>query len=236
MNKDAYYFPHDSNAKDDPKCIMLIEELGAEGYGIFWILIETLRDQPGYKAEIRILPAIARRYNTTTEKVKAVVMRYELFLVEDEKFFFSPSLIERMKPLEAKREQRRLAGIKSGEARRLQAKNERTMNDRSTDDEQVKESKVKKSKVKKSNFKPPELIEVQEYMMEYTGNDSQAERFVDFYESKGWYVGKNKMKDWKAAARNWLRSDKPKNNDYATDGLDTEKFKEQFDRIYSQKL
>ena len=31
-----------------------------------------------------------------------------------------------------------------------------------------------------------------------------AQRFHDFYSSKGWMVGKNKMKDWKAAARNWL--------------------------------
>ena len=35
--KDAYYFSHYSNAKDDFKCMLLIEELGLEGYGIFWI-------------------------------------------------------------------------------------------------------------------------------------------------------------------------------------------------------
>jgi len=46
--KNAYYFSHDSNAKDDPKCVLLIEQLGLEGYGIYWILIEILRDQPGY--------------------------------------------------------------------------------------------------------------------------------------------------------------------------------------------
>ena len=37
------YFPHDSNAKDDPKCMVLIDQLGMEGYGIYWVLIE-LRD------------------------------------------------------------------------------------------------------------------------------------------------------------------------------------------------
>ena len=42
MSKDAYYFSHDSNAKDDPKCMVLIDQLGLEGYGIFWVLIETL--------------------------------------------------------------------------------------------------------------------------------------------------------------------------------------------------
>jgi hypothetical protein len=152
MSKDAYYFPHDSNAKDDPKCIMLIEELGVEGYGIFWVLIETLRDQPGYKADIRILPAIARRYNTTTEKVKAVVTRYGLFEVEDDQFFYSNSLIKRMRPLEDKREQARLAGIRSGEIRRLKAKNERAFNGCSTDAEPVNKSKVKESKEEHTNY------------------------------------------------------------------------------------
>ena len=38
MSKDAYYFTHDSNAKDDPKCALLIDQLGMEGYGIYWML------------------------------------------------------------------------------------------------------------------------------------------------------------------------------------------------------
>lgn len=112
MTKDAYWFKHDSNAKDDPKCIILIEELGLEGYGIFWVLIETLRDQPELEASLRILPAIARRYNTSFEKVKSVVFRYELFSVVDDKFFFSESLKERMKPLMEKKERNSISGIK----------------------------------------------------------------------------------------------------------------------------
>jgi hypothetical protein len=45
MAKDAYYFSHDSNSQDDPKCMMLIDQLGMEGYGIFWALIEKLRNE-----------------------------------------------------------------------------------------------------------------------------------------------------------------------------------------------
>ena len=85
--KDCYYFPHDSNAKDDPKCVMLIEQLGLEGYGAFWVLIETLRDQPGHKYPISLIPAIARRYNTTTEKMSVVVRNYGLFSIENDEFF-----------------------------------------------------------------------------------------------------------------------------------------------------
>lgn len=100
MGKDSFWFRHDSNAKDDPKCILLIEQLGPEGYGIFWILIELLRDQQGYKYPIALLPSIARRYNTTLEKVKAVVNGYGLFIVEGDEFFFSASLINRMGALD----------------------------------------------------------------------------------------------------------------------------------------
>ena len=39
------------------------------------------------------------------------------------------------------------------------------------------------------------------------GNKVDPQAFVDFYESKGWMVGKNKMKNWKAAVRTWVRKD-----------------------------
>ena len=39
------------------------------------------------------------------------------------------------------------------------------------------------------------------------GNSVDPQSFVDFYESKGWMIGKNKMKDWKAAVRTWERSE-----------------------------
>ena len=46
MSKDCYYFPHDSNAKDDPKCVLMIEQLGMEGYGIYWMLVCLLYTSP----------------------------------------------------------------------------------------------------------------------------------------------------------------------------------------------
>lgn len=57
----------------------------------------------------------------------------------------------------------------------------------------------------KGRFIPPTISDVISYMLECGINDSkEAEKFVNFYASKGWYVGKNKMKDWKAAVRNWI--------------------------------
>ena len=61
-------------------------------------------------------------------------------------------------------------------------------------------------KKKTSRFVPPTVEEVKQYCLEnsYT---LDAHRFVDFYECKGWMVGKNKMKNWKAAVRTWVRKD-----------------------------
>lgn len=75
------------------------------------------------------------------------------------------------------------------------------------------ESKVKESKVKEI-FKKPTQTEISEYAKE-TRLSLDAERFVDFYESKGWMVGKNKMKDWKAAVRNWTRNQQNNHNNSA---------------------
>ena len=69
-----------------------------------------------------------------------------------------------------------------------------------------KDTKVSKEK---AHFVPPTLENVIGYCQE-KGYKVDAHRFIDFYESKGWMVGKNKMKDWKAALRNWARQDNAK--------------------------
>ena len=59
-------------------------------------------------------------------------------------------------------------------------------------------------------FTPPTVEDVEAYCRE-RGNAVDAQRFVDFYASKGWKVGKVGMKDWHAAVRNWERQDSTKN-------------------------
>ena len=66
-----------------------------------------------------------------------------------------------------------------------------------------KDTKVSKEK---AHFVPPTLENVIGYCQE-NGLKIDAQRFIDFYESKGWMIGKNKMKDWKAAVRNWSRQE-----------------------------
>lgn len=59
----------------------------------------------------------------------------------------------------------------------------------------------------RARFTPPSVEEVKAYCEE-AGISVDAQHFVDYYESNGWIVGKTKMKDWKATARNWARRDK----------------------------
>ena len=59
----------------------------------------------------------------------------------------------------------------------------------------------------KSKFKKPSIEDVKEYVKEQ-GYRMDPVKFYDHYESNGWLVGRNKMKDWKAAVRNWEHRDK----------------------------
>lgn len=71
-------------------------------------------------------------------------------------------------------------------------------------------SNTKISNTKKYNsvrFSPPTLDEVTAYCQERKNNVNPA-RFIDYYTANGWKVGKNPMRDWKAAVRNWERSDR----------------------------
>lgn len=58
---------------------------------------------------------------------------------------------------------------------------------------------------KTKRFSPPTIQEVKNYCLDRK-NNVNSERFIDHYTSNGWMVGKNKMKDWKAAVRTWEKS------------------------------
>jgi len=153
MKKDAYYFSHDSNAKDDPKIMIMVEQLGLESYGIFWVLLETLREQADYKCPLILLRPLARRFATTFEKINAVVQNYDLFIIENEEFFYSESLMARMLVLNDKRE-------KARNAINTRWNRQKALQENAQNDTEVirpyngsNTSKVNKSKVNKSNIK-----------------------------------------------------------------------------------
>jgi hypothetical protein len=107
--KESFYFSHDSNARNDVKIIKLRRQLGMEGYGIYWALIEMLRDAPGNKLPIESIDDIAFSINCSKEKVEAVIRNYDLFVIEDETFF-SDRLIRSMNQYKELKSSRSKAG------------------------------------------------------------------------------------------------------------------------------
>lgn len=76
------------------------------------------------------------------------------------------------------------------------------------DKDKEKDKEILKEKIKKENFVPPTVDEVRAYCRERKNAVNPA-AFVNFYASKGWKVGKDKMVDWRAAVRTWEQKEKP---------------------------
>lgn len=72
-------------------------------------------------------------------------------------------------------------------------------------------SSAKSTTTKRKRFEKPTLSEIKEYCIE-RNNNVDAQHFYDYYESNGWKVGKNSMKNWQAAVRTWERSEYRKPN------------------------
>lgn len=275
MNRESVYFSHDADAAQDPKCSLLIYEMGNEGYGCFWRLVELLRVQTDFMYPMKMIPVIAKTFDISEAKLNTIIKAYGLFETTDNgMFFFSQSLRERMALMNEITAKKRLGGIKSGETRRAKAliqsqfvqtpvgvqsesdfdpidsqrkekkllkenrvkenldgftspsvlSNEEYLNTLQTELEdssntsRTEPNKEKKGKEilkenglkeKRTMFAPPTLEEIEHYCRERK-NQVDTSRFFDFYEAKGWMVGKNKMKDWKAAVRTWEREDNQK--------------------------
>lgn len=73
------------------------------------------------------------------------------------------------------------------------------------------DSSAKSTTTKRKRFEKPTLSQITQYCLE-RNNCVNAEQFYDYYESNGWKVGKNAMKDWKACVRTWERNEYRKPN------------------------
>ena len=111
--KDAYYFPHDSNSKNDPKIIKLLQKHDWYGYGLYWALIEMLRENEKYELQ-KEYDVYAYALRTDSKIIKSVIEDFDLFKIDGEKFY-SQSLKNRMEKFDKKKEQARKAAMKRWE-------------------------------------------------------------------------------------------------------------------------
>lgn len=101
------YFPHDSNARNSDKLIPLRARFGAEGYGIYFMLIERLREESSYMS-VKDYNMLAFDLRVDAGKVKSVIEDFGLFaFTDDGKCFYSESLMRRMKVKDEKSEKAR---------------------------------------------------------------------------------------------------------------------------------
>ena len=121
--KDAYYFKHDATARDDHKIKALINKYKLLGYAYYWILLEEMRKEKGYKLPIDkkfTLDALAEQMQCTCSQVKEFVKdcieEFELF-VKENGWLYSESFLERMSKLDEIRQKRSLAAYKSWDNR-----------------------------------------------------------------------------------------------------------------------
>ena len=115
MSKDTYFFSHDAHARRDPKMIAMMSIYGVKGYGFFWILVEMMREQDGYKLVMDkkySLTVIATELDIDNkdaeEFIDDCVNEFNLFKMVDG-CLISDSLMARMKHLDDKRSQAKAA-------------------------------------------------------------------------------------------------------------------------------
>tara|TARA_R100001594_G_scaffold121595_2_gene157524 strand:- start:9627 stop:10457 length:831 start_codon:yes stop_codon:yes gene_type:complete len=111
--KDAYYFSHDSNARNDQRIMKVRMEYGMQGYGIYFGIIEILRDQANYTLAFNDLESISFDLRVDIKILEDIVLNYSLFTTEDD-IFYSASLKRRMEALDKRRLKLSEAGRKGG--------------------------------------------------------------------------------------------------------------------------
>lgn len=116
------YFPHDSNARNSDKLIPLRIKKGTEGYGVYFMILERLREEPDYTS-IKDYNTLAFDFRVGSDLVKSVVEDFGLFqFTEDGKRFYSEGFTNRMQKKDEKSNKARESARKRWENKQTQGK------------------------------------------------------------------------------------------------------------------
>jgi len=133
-------------------------ELGLEGYAIYFMLLEILREQNDFKYPISDLDILAHEFGTSEQKVRVVICNYQLFEVDEDENFFSIKQIYYLQPYIEKTQRARVAAQKRWDKVEHDANAMQMHSKCNADAMQIKESKVKESKVKESKIKNDRVL------------------------------------------------------------------------------
>jgi hypothetical protein len=186
QKKDAYYFSHDSSASRDIKMLKLKHQFGWEGVGLFWGVIETLRESTDYKfnhdqSSVELLSTIL---GIDYPKLNAVISKcVELgLLCKDRTSFYSNSLNERMQEMNNRREIGYKNGIKGGRPKVQNNPNEtQTITQTIT---QIKPLKEKKGKERKESTASADSFSSQTEPIWSVMGEQELENWIEQNQSK----------------------------------------------------
>lgn len=160
--KDAYFFSHDCNARNDPKILALRSVYGAEGYGVYFMLVEILREQPEYRLSVNkyIWNALAMQTQVEASRLEQIITdcctefaeNGSTLLVNDGEYLYSASLLRRMGKVDDISNLRREAAQKRWKNQPCKTEDGGGASTSNANAEQndAKKRKAKQSRVKKS--------------------------------------------------------------------------------------
>jgi hypothetical protein len=143
LENENVYFPHFIGARHDRKIKRVRKELGIEGYGIFFMLLEILREQSDLKYPMDDIDLLADEFDTSEQKIRVVICNYGLFEVDENELFFSPKQIEYLQPYFAKSSRAKHAAL--ARWNKVDANAMQMHSNSNANAMQVKERKVKES-------------------------------------------------------------------------------------------
>jgi len=205
--KDSQYITHDLGARNDPKLMDLQMEMGGQGLGIFWCLVEMLWENGGYiPANYRSI-AFALRWCKPAE-VEKVVNNFGLFQIEDGQIF-SRSALERINHKKDKI-QRMSEGGKKGQSNRWHKDPERVVNnlpDKEADNDPDAINKLINKQINKGLYNMPltaaEFFEIF-FFRNLKDPAGELKRFIDYYNARDWnYQDGMPVTDYTQAAEDW---------------------------------
>jgi hypothetical protein len=212
-NKKAYYFSHDANAHEDPKIIVLMSTYGTQGYGWWWLIVETLFNQEENVLDLSKVTTIPLLYRVMWDCDIKKIPSFIDFLVEIELLkrdgdkVYSPSLLNRVEKFDSIREARRKAANARWDKYRSKKEDDEEISVPFKDVESesiTNNPKADKSKKVLSELESWSLFkaELKTKFPVLTDNqlENQKEMCLNWLDSTG-----KRKKDYKAFFRNWVR-------------------------------
>lgn len=226
------WFPHDYNAGRDIKILRLLHRGGAAYYGMYWLCVEYMHSNAGaMQVHADAMQVVA----SVDEMQELLQLLLHIQPEDSAKFISDciwAGLFERldvadavelvtcervtrnMQRRQAVTERKRQAAVKRWDAAAMQQhagamhSDAGAMQNDAIRLDKIRVDKNRESKEARTSLRdarPDGLSTVAEYFSSLGMPSSEAQRFLDYYTANGWKVGRNPMKDWKAAARNWKK-------------------------------